>query len=75
MNAKDKAEELIKKFIPFANSPDGETNWINANQCAIIAVKELIEEHTWKNPISWNLTRLKTWNEVLTELERMLYDY
>ncbi len=71
MEAKSKANDLILSFIPFVSSPDGETTWINAKQCAIITVKELIEEHTWKNPIMWNLNRLKTWQEVLTELEKM----
>lgn len=63
MEAKKKSDELIKKFA------DTGISHFEAKQCAIIAVKELIEEHTWKNPISWNLTRLKTWQEVLTELE------
>lgn len=42
-----------------------------AKQCALVAVCELIEEHTWKSPISWNVKRKQYWQQVKEELEKL----
>lgn len=77
MIPKLKAKELIAKFIeeqPISDLDDEEheiersyTHF--AKRCAVIACNELIQEHTFIFPILWNISQLKYWNEVLTEIK------
>jgi hypothetical protein len=74
MTAKEKAEELVNKFKDYVHGYVGSSMLTNheypeqilsqAKKCALIAVDELIKEHDFKNPISWNTTRIKYWNQV-----------
>ena len=67
MTPKEKAEQLFDKF----NKPDT-THYPyvhNAQQCALIAVDEIIKEIL--NPIEFNLPRLMFWKEVKQEIENL----
>ena len=67
MTPKEKAIELFDKF----NKPDT-THYPyvhNAQQCALIAVDEIIKEIL--NPIEFNLTRLMFWKDVKKEIEKL----
>ena len=63
MTPKEKAEELLNKF----NNPD-RTNYPyvhNAQQCALIAVDEILQQ------ILWDKGAVKYWNEVKQEIEAL----
>lgn len=70
MTPKQKATQLLDKFIPLveAYSSDGQSD--NAKQCALIAVDELMHH------IRWNLTygyekQLEYWQEVKQEINNL----
>lgn len=42
MTPEEKANELIVKFAAHAAGSTGDQNWINAKNCAIIAVEEIL---------------------------------
>lgn len=81
MNPKEKAEELVEKYKDYVCGYIGSSMLTNteypeqilkqAKQCAIIAIDELINEHTFKFPLSWNVKRLGYWKQVKSELEKM----
>ena len=73
MPAKEKALKLVDRFRQYAISKGIKKNELNENdfkECALICVDELITEHTWKNPLSWNESRLKYWQQVKAEIEK-----
>ena len=70
MNTPEKeAEELYQLFhyqiCNDTGTSENESNIFCAKQCAIIAVKKLIKEHTFNFPIRWNVERKKHWEKVL----------
>jgi hypothetical protein len=65
---KEKAKDLVDKYVKLVPSHFGGMDIELAKQCAIINCEELINEHTFKNPIGWNIKRLKYWQEVKQEL-------
>ena len=65
MTPKEKAEELHVEYWYLTNDAR------LAKQCALIAVDEHISEHTFKNPIKWNIERINYWREVKEELEKL----
>lgn len=82
INPKEKAVELVENFLKtrltiytkmdsiptkLSDYPDKET----AKKCALICVDEIIEEHTWKNPITWNKVRKKCWEQVKSEIKNL----
>lgn len=73
MTPKEKAIELVDSYYhcAFNGEKDKEDNVENAIDCAIIAINELIREHTFKSPIAWNYQRLRYWNEVKKEIEKL----
>lgn len=82
MNPKEKAKELVEKFMPHAYPFEGGSGYLTgekdeagqlrcAKELAIIAVDELIQEHTWGSPISWNEVRKKYWQAVKTEITNL----
>lgn len=69
MNPKEKANEMLSKFIPFAHWDEGSSNNnIYAKQCAMIAVEEIICMVSEDDGI-W-ITTLQYWNQVKTEIEK-----
>ena len=66
MTPKEKAKELCDSMY---HCPDVQET--EAKRCALIAVNELIEEHTWTSTSSWEDARKKYWQEVKTEIEKL----
>jgi hypothetical protein len=71
MTPKEKANELVNKFIPPTRVKDIEENWVDdlyyAKQCALMAIDEVLNLlwHTHKNEIEY-----RYWNEVKQEIEK-----
>ena len=59
MTPKEKAAELINKMYYTQSSP---THWVQAQQCALIAVDEIIKTYLEIDP------KLTYWQEVKQEL-------
>lgn len=87
MEPKQKAEELVEKFIKYAHlpfrsmsEPQFKEKTKNAIQCAIICVEEILEElpdmvhgKTWEGQvILYDNFRKLYWQSVLTELKAMV---
>jgi hypothetical protein len=70
MTPKEKAEELVDKFVQYTPA-DSEFEYPYAKKCALIAVDEIISlnifdyyESDWSNTIEY-------WQEVKQELEKL----
>jgi hypothetical protein len=63
MTPKEKAEELVYKFVQYTPA-DSELEYPYAKQCALIAVQQILEiifsDYDWQY-----------WNEVKQELEKL----
>jgi hypothetical protein len=67
MNAKDKAKELVWKYLPILEGWKNEDS-NKAKQCALIAVEEILQLHIWK----YNSVELyKFWQEVKQEINNL----
>jgi hypothetical protein len=66
MTPKEKAEELVNKFIQFTPAEE-EFEYDYAKQCALIAVDELIYETQFEVP---NI-RQRYWQEVKQEIKKL----
>ncbi len=69
MSAKDKAKELVRKYWDL-----GGIDVLEAKQCAIIVVDEIIEEcYKWSggDNSTWDRERFNFWIEVKTEIEKL----
>lgn len=71
MTPEEKANELIVKFAAHAAGSTGDQNWINAKNCAIIAVDEIITELFNSQSGVENKIRLEYWQEVKNHLNQM----
>lgn len=74
MSAKDKAEELVLKYLRIDNNTKEWFNTYIAKQCAIIAVEEIIEEcYKWSggDNSTWDRERFNFWTEVKREIENL----
>jgi len=59
--AKEKAKELINKFIPYSDTHhDG--SYANAKQCALMALTEILDKDGYNNDY---------WKEVKQELDKL----
>lgn len=67
MTPKEKAEELIDKFMPHSS---GNSNNNEAKECALIAVDEIIDAIDWHEYEVPN-DQLKFWFEVIKEIEKL----
>ena len=69
MNPKEKAEELILKYLRIDNNTK---QWINihiAKQCALIAVTEIINSNPHSNPFNTDVhSTMQYWIEVKNEI-------
>lgn len=75
MTPKEQAKELVEKFNEYTiqatiTYPKGKVVECleDAKECALFLVNKMIEEHTFKNPISWNIKRQNYWQEVKKEI-------
>ncbi len=64
MTAKEKAQELVNKLKPFAVGHDEIVEHMNAKQCALIAVEQLLEH------CGGDFAQ-RFWNEVKTEINNL----
>ena len=76
MEAKEKAEELINKFVALDNDIFCSVNYPYSKQCAKIAVNEIIKANPIQ-PLSFMLeseaidAAIEYWNEVLKEIDNI----
>ena len=68
MTPKEKAEDLVNKFLPFAND-DYYNEHSNAKKCALIAVDELQLQAS--NQRFGNHLAMQYWLDVEKEIERL----
>jgi hypothetical protein len=73
MTAKEKAKELVEKFIPHTRVFHEELGWEDyidsATQCALIAVDEIIKALSYQ--IGCNMDELQYYDEVKQEIEKL----
>jgi len=75
---KEKAEELVLNYMPYVdwNGFNEKRALINAKQCALLAVNEIIDSHNniqnfLFNEIGYLITRPEYWQEVKEEIEKL----
>jgi len=67
MEAKEKAEELIRKYYTFGIQKEGQTlSWFESKKCALILVDEILKAI----PVFTDLTPIY-WQQVKTEIENL----
>jgi hypothetical protein len=79
MNVKQKAEELVDKFIPHTNSDWDLGDIFQSQQCALIAVNELIKFGMFvkqpildkSNKVKPNNSQIEYWKQVKQEIEKL----
>lgn len=65
MTAKEKAEELVRKYYTFGlNNPAQSFSWYECQQCAIIAIDELIYYAESKYQLDW-------FREIRNEIDKL----
>jgi hypothetical protein len=70
LSPKEKAKELVDKFIIHTDS-DWETNDLyDAKQCALVAVNEIMKAVGWKK-MKLGVNRDSYWDEVKTEIKKL----
>lgn len=75
MTPKEKAQELINKYLPEVRGADRynynleSMNVFIAKQCALICVDEILNDTNASSPFEEQ--RLKYWNEVKTEITNL----
>jgi hypothetical protein len=75
MTPKEKADDLIDKFLPHTKVYHEATGWEDyfdsAKECALIAVDEILEELP-EGSIDYGISsRRRYWEEVKEELEKL----
>ena len=72
MEAKDKAENLVLKFLRVENNTPEWFNTHIAKQCAIIAVQEIINANPHSNPFTTEVySTMLYWQEVKQEINNL----
>jgi hypothetical protein len=70
MTPKEKAEELIRKYYTWGINKEGQSlSWLEAKQCALIAVDEIID--CTKNGLGITKFSKEYWQEVKQEIEKL----
>jgi len=67
MTHKQQADELIKKFLPYANPNSGEANWNSAKKCALIAAESMYSLSPY--PVTGQV--YEYWQAVKAEIEKL----
>ena len=66
---KEKAEELIRKYYTWGINKEGQTlSWLEAKQCALIAIEEILKE-LLNDELFYFKTKVHYWQEVKQEIE------
>jgi hypothetical protein len=75
MTAKDKAKELVEKFIEHTqewDEIDGYVNDVyNSKQCALIAVDEILDDDVYDMSEELFEKRINYWEEVKQEIQNL----
>lgn len=76
MTSKEKAEELINKFIPHTRVFHEVLGWEDyidsAKQCALIAVTEIINSNPYSNPFNTDIhSTMQYWIDVKKEITNL----
>lgn len=70
MTPKEKAEELVLRYLRIDNNTNEWFNLHIAKQCALITVDEILEELLECGEV-WMKSRIKYWQEVKQEIEKL----
>jgi hypothetical protein len=72
MTPQEKAKELVDKFKTYAdwNGFDSKRGLLNAKQCALIAVYEILSMGIMADSGDWNMAK-EYWQEVKQEIEKL----
>jgi hypothetical protein len=69
MTPKEKAEELLRKYYTFGINKEGQTlSWLEAKQCALICVDEILQSH-YVVFVGIKSSTYNYWEEVKNEIE------
>lgn len=72
MEAKEKAEQLLLKFLKIDNNTKEWFNKYMAKQCALISVQEIINANPHSNPLNTDVySTMDYWLEVKNEIEKL----
>jgi hypothetical protein len=75
MTPKEKAQELVDKFMDYSqyklNEKHNMSNVKSAKQCAIIAVDEILKDYHQISNNLWVMSRIEYWQEVKNEIEKL----
>jgi preprotein translocase subunit SecE len=70
MSPKEKSAELVKKYFRDSDLLVEDLTWIQAKECALIAVDEIIEQNNlWINQTGKGTNNY--WQEVKEEIEKL----
>jgi hypothetical protein len=70
MTPNQKADELIRKYYTWGINKEGQTlSWLEAKQCALIAVEEILKTYDSKDLIYPK--EVNYWQEVKKEIEKL----
>jgi hypothetical protein len=77
MNAKEKAKELTNKYFKGSDLLYHDLSWIQAKECALIAVDEILNNNCGSHTDEANATNSEIycdeyfWNDVKSELQSL----
>jgi hypothetical protein len=74
MTPQEKAKELTKRYYRDSDLLVEDLSWIQAKECALIAIDEIIKEcYMWNgnDNVIWETNRFNYWNEVKQEIEEL----
>lgn len=68
MTSKEKAEKLVNKYFRDSDLLVEDLTWIQAKECALIAVDEILLAITYAD---YYLSQVSFWEEVKEEIEKL----
>jgi hypothetical protein len=74
MTPKEKAHELINKFLLYSDDGDLKNKYWkirNAKQCALIAVDEILDDDMYGMEEEYFENRIDYWEQVKQEIEKL----
>ena len=72
MTAQEKANQLVKKYYRDSDLLVEDLIWIQAKECALIAVDEIILANPHSNPFNTEVvSTMKYWVEVRKEIQKL----
>jgi hypothetical protein len=71
MTPKEKAEELIKRYYRDSDLLVEDLSWIQAKECVLIAVDEIINYLTTSPDVQTSLNAVDYWQEVKEEIKKL----